>query len=289
MLSRREQAQFETFGYVVLRDLLADVEVRQLEQECLQRLEAAYTHAPFDGTKRYWVGMNGPTTPLMASLIEDPRLWGVAEQLFGEYAVGGRCDASRCSQDTTWHPDTVSTRLEGVQFGVYFQNVGGGSGALRVIPGSHRQPLHDAVDRYLGAERPAIAEVPAVPLIIRPGDAVCYDIRLWHAVAGGFDDRRFFNLTYYNLPPDPEAESIARAQDLLNRRFVREMARPELEAAARAGETITFHPHEALFDPFWVENRPRSAVRARWLERLRALGFLDEVALPDEPIELPHA
>jgi hypothetical protein len=288
LLSPGERAHFEAFGFLIFRGALTAAEVRRIEEESLQRLEAAYLHAPFDGTARHWVGTNGATTPFMAALIEDTRFWGIAEQLVGEHAVGGRCDASRCSQDTTWHPDTVSVRLGGVQFGLYLQPLGPDSGALRVIPGSHRAPLHEQVDRYLGAARPEVAEVPAVVLVSRPGDVICYDIRLWHAVAGGFEDRRFCNLTYYHLPPDPEVELVARAQDLLNRRFVREMARPELEAAACAGAAGSFHPHEALFNPDWVENRGGSALRARWLARLRALGFLDAMTLPDEPIELPH-
>jgi hypothetical protein len=291
LLSPAERAHFDAFGFIVLRGALTAAEVRRIEEESLRCLEVAYEHAPFDGTVRYWTGTNGPGSPCLASLIEDARFWGVAEELLGEHAVGGRCDASRCSQDTIWHPDTVSARarLAGVQFGIYLQPVGAGSGALRVIPGSHREPLHEQVDRYLNAARPAIAEVPALALATRPGDVVCYDISLWHAVACGFEDRRFCNLTYYHLPPVPEVDAVARAQDLLNRRFVREMARPELEAAARAGAVRPFHPHEALFDPHWVENHEGSALRARWLGRLRALGFLDDMALPDQPIELPHA
>ena len=289
MLSPRERAHFETFGFIVLRSALTAAEVRRVDEECLRRLEAAYPHAPFDGTARHWTGMNGPATPFVASLMEDPRFWGIAQQLFGEHAVGAHCDGSRCTKDTTWHPDTVSARLGGVKFALYLQPLGADSGALRVIPGSHREPLHEQIARYLGAERPAIAEVPGVALVSSPGDVLCYDIRLWHAVVGGFPDRRFCTLTYYHFPPVPEVESAARAQDLINRRFVREMARPELEAAARAAVARPFHPHEALYDPHWVENTAGSALRTRWLGRLRALGFLDEMALPEQPIELPHA
>ena len=283
-----ERAHFESFGYIVFRDALTPAEVDALATESLQRLEDAYAHAPFTGT-RYWAGMNGPTTPLMATLIEDPRFWGVAEQLLGEHAVGGRCDASRCSENTIWHPDTVDPSFRGVQFGIYLQPVRPDHGALRVIPGSHREPLHGHVDRYLGAVRPAIDDVPAVALATKPGDVVCYDIRLWHAIAGAFADRRFCNMTYYALPPTPDIDTVASKQDLLNRRFVREMMRPEHEAAARVGVASPCHPHEALYHPDWVANRTGSPIRARWVERLRALGFLDERVLPDEAIILPHS
>jgi hypothetical protein len=287
-LDEGERVHFETFGYVVLRAALTPAEVAALDAESLRRLEDAYAHAPFRGT-RYWAGMNGPTTPLMAALIEDPRFWGVAEQLLGEHAVGGRCDASRCSENTIWHPDVADPRLGGVQFALYLQPVGADSGALRVVPGSHRSPLHGEVDRYLRAVRPAIDEVPAVALDTSPGDAICYDIRLWHAVAGAFADRRFCNMTYYHLPPTPESDTVARAQDLLNRRFVREMMRPEREAAAGAGVVPACRPHEALYDPEWVANRTGSPIRARWLARLGALGFLSDRVLPDEGIVLPHS
>jgi hypothetical protein len=124
VLTKRELAQFNTFGYVMLRATLTDAEVREIQDESLHRLEASYAHAPFEGSRRYWVSMNGPS--------------------------------------------------------------------------------------------------------------------------------------------------------------------PEIEAAARTGAAYTFRPHQALFDPHWVANPDNSPVRARWIQRLRALGFLDDVTLPIEPIELPH-
>jgi hypothetical protein len=44
-------------------------------------LDADYAHKPFDGTKKQVTTTMGPETLFMASLLEDPRIYSVAEQL----------------------------------------------------------------------------------------------------------------------------------------------------------------------------------------------------------------
>ena len=51
-------------------------------------------------------------------------------------------NANSYSISSSWHPDTEDTHLLMVKNVMYLQPTTGDHGALRVIPGSHRNPLH---------------------------------------------------------------------------------------------------------------------------------------------------
>ena len=85
MLSPQQIAHYQAFGFVIVRQVLTPAEQQQLHAEVEQRLDAMYTHRPFDGSERHWSGpMMGDETPFMQGLTEDERFVGVAEQLYGE-------------------------------------------------------------------------------------------------------------------------------------------------------------------------------------------------------------
>lgn len=78
MLTEQQIDQFNTFGFLVLRQMFSPTEVATLEQECEQGF-AAYPDKPFDGSQRYWTTMMGPETPMIGSLLEDERFYGAAQ------------------------------------------------------------------------------------------------------------------------------------------------------------------------------------------------------------------
>ena len=90
--------------------------------------------------------------------------------------------------------------LVGIKFTFYLSDVDGDSGALRVLPGSHLTPFSDAIAGVplLDQEEPddglAVDELPATVLATRPGDAILFDFRIWHASWRGGLDRRMFSL-----------------------------------------------------------------------------------------------
>ena len=133
------------------------------------------------------------------------------------------------------------------------------SGALRVIPGSHKNPFHDEVRRSLGESEPPIGEVPAYVCKSEPGDAVAFDLRLWHGSSGGSGDRRMSTVVYYHNPKTPEQEEATRTHATKNFENLERFNRPD----------------DPLFDPDWVANPQRSPRRQRWIDRMRELGFFD--------------
>ena len=261
MLSDQQLLHYQTFGFVVMRQLFTADELTTINAEFNQAMEAAYQHMPFDGSTRHWVTMLGPRTPFFANLLEDPRLCTVAEQLYGDDTLGLMADANRYVGDTNWHPDTHSFQQFGVKFAFYLEPVSPETGALRLIPGSHRQPLHDELRESLKALQLEIRDVPAFVCTSKPGDVVAFDLRTWHGSHGGSDDRRMCTCVYYNNPKTAEEEAATRAQ-----------------AAKNSATTARYHrPDDPQFDPHWVANPERHPKRQLWIDRLAELGFFEAV------------
>ncbi|MCY4603094.1 MAG: hypothetical protein OXE49_02585, partial [Gemmatimonadetes bacterium] len=105
MLTDQQLQHFRTFGFVSLRKLFTPEEVEILREEYESELGHVYADQPFTGETRYWTMMLHPRTPLYASLLEDERFCGVAEQLYGDDVIGIGTDANRYVGDTRWHPD----------------------------------------------------------------------------------------------------------------------------------------------------------------------------------------
>ena len=223
MLTEKQVFHFKTFGFLVLRQVFTPNELLILNAEFEAKLAAAYEHEPFDGTKRHWVPMLGPDTPFFAGLLEDPRFCEPAEQFYGEDVFGIVCDANRYVGDTRWHPDTKSHHQYGVKFAFYLESVSAETGALRVLPGSHKQPYHGELRQAREENRLELAEMPAYVCESEPGDVVAFDLRLWHASLGGADDRRMSTLVYYNYPKTPEEEAVTREQAASKRRHVHQI------------------------------------------------------------------
>ncbi len=257
MLSEQELFHFQTFGFLIFRELFTRDELDSINAEFDAALSSAYRHAPFDGTARHWVKMMGSRTPFFASLLEDPRFYEPAEQLYGEDCLGLGIDANRYVGHTDWHPDTGSLDQFGVKFAFYLQPVDADTGALRVIPGSHKNPLHAELRRNLKESGLAIGEVPSQVCRSEPGDVVAFDLRAWHASRGGSDDRHMCTVVYYNNPKTVEQEAATREQAINSRRTPAHFNRPD----------------DPADDPDWVANRDGSPRRQRWIDRMRQLGY----------------
>ena len=212
--------------------------------------ELAAAVADVGPRSRIRVTMLGPSTPFFASLLEDPRLCNVAEQLYGDDTLGIVTDANRYVGHKRWHPDTGSIHQFGVKFAFYLEPVGPDTGALRVIPGSHKRPFHDELRKALPELNLEIQAVPAYVCTSEPGDVVAFDLRTWHASYGGSNDRRMCTCVYYNNPKTPEQEAAARKQ-----------------AESNSKTSANFNrPNDPLFDPHWLTNaEDRSASNLRFI------------------------
>ena len=243
MLTDQQLHHFRTFGFVTLHKLFTPEEVEVLRQEYESELDHVYADQPFTGETRYWTMMLHPRTPLYASLLEDERFCGVAEQLYGDDVIGIGTDANRYVGDTRWHPDhraDPSADCFGVKFAFYLDPVDAESGALRLIPGSHRREFHDQLHDNLNSLEIDVADVPAYVCRSEPGDVVAFDMRCWHASSGGAAGRRMCTCV---LLQQSQGRS-RRGRHSGARRQLKEDAR-----ALRAGGTV-YVPARMAAEPF---------------------------------------
>ena len=251
---------YKMFGYTVLKQLFSADELATIHREFDTTMADLYKHKLYDGTERHWAPMMDDETPFFANLMEDPRFLTVAKQLYGDDVLGIGIDANRYTGNTRWHRDTRTIHQYGVKFAFYLEPVGENTGALRVIPGTHRLPNDDEFDdgvRLLSPEA-----VPCAVLASEPGDVVAFDLRMWHASYGGSDDRHMCTVVYYSNPKNPDELEALRKQ-----------------GEGNAGVKAFNSKRPYLYSKKWMSNPHSSPVRQSWIDRLTEVGYLDAPGL----------
>ena len=276
MLTEGQVHQFKTFGFVVMKGVFNADELKTIQAEFDERAAVASSHEPFDGTKRHNLNMMGDDTPFYASLLEDPRFADAADQMYGE-ALGQSADANRYVTNTSWHYDAGAYEGYGVKFAMYLQPVRADTGALRVIPGSHKQPWFDELDerpplRYAWAREDfaraeaadVIASVPGYVCESDPGDVVAFDLRIYHASVGGSSDRQMCTLVYRNYPETPQeiVATIAQAKGYF---------------AESDNSAEPWNPKRSAPDE-WLANPTRNPKRQHWIDEWMRFSEMPEQA-----------
>ena len=265
MLTQEQINHFDAFGFIILRSVFTHAEITALNDEFERGLNAAYADTPFDGSERHWDILTGSNTPFFASLPEDPRYYEVAEQLFGDDCFPIASDANRYTGNTGWHPDhfiDVSKDTFGIKIAHYLDPVDTETGALRVVPGSHRDPLYTNLEKRIKAkETEDIRDIPCYICKSEPGDLVAFDLRLWHASYGGSSGRRMCTVCYYVSPKGPEEEKGLRW---------------------RADNCVKALAPKPFINPHWAQNVGGNEKRARWLQQLETYGFMADQVISNE-------
>lgn len=187
-LTPQQLAHYEAFGFIVIRSLLSTDEMSALSAEFEAKLDATYAHLPFDDSMRHWSGpCLGDDTPLLRSFTEDPRFVRAAQQMLGEDVILAGVDGNRYTSGftkdpndkrdagyTRWHPDhgtDVTVDCYGVKMVIYLEPTTADSGALRLVPGSHLEPLHTQLQEMrVGSHTEDL--LPSYSCDSMPGDVV---------------------------------------------------------------------------------------------------------------------
>ena len=257
---------YKLFGFIVLRQVLTpdDIDRANADFETgLANAEKAMTRTEQRG-QMTWSNLEAGT-PFLASLLEDSRFHGPAIQILGDETIGSHSHSTSFDGHVTdWHPDVRWPEWEGVKFGFYLQSVTENTGALRLIPGSHHEPLFSEMDSInfgtssgRGKDRTAVKvdDIPAFIATSSPGDVVAFDNRTWHASYGGFKDRRLGTIGYFAAHTnDAQKEAI--------KQYLR------MEAGARQAWPLMKRGRE------WWANTERNPTRQKWIDALERYGFL---------------
>jgi hypothetical protein len=141
-------------------------------------------------------------TPVSLSLLDE--LAPVAADLLGRPVLPLRAKGTRIVGDTAWHRDS-ELDVPSIGFAGYLEPVDATSGALRVLPGSHRE-LPAAVPTGTPMEG---AAAMGEPIASEPGDLIAFDEHLFHASAGG-RHRRQWRVDFVADPGDAAGEDRVR-------------------------------------------------------------------------------
>lgn len=260
-VSEAQRNHFDAFGFLCLRRYLSAAELDAVGREFDAAM--AGVEAP-PGENRSRILMSGDT-PRLTALAEDRRFATAAEDLLGRRAICVQVAGYQFMGDTRWHSDNYDLLYDGVKFCLYLDRLTTSSGALRVLPGSHRNPLWqesglvgDTTRRFGVAPQ----DMPAAAIETRPGDVVAFRHALWHASFHGADFRRMVEINFYADPDTDEEEVAFRLQ-------------------MRRNHSPSAHLGRQLYSAFWrtVDREPRR----RWVSRLREIGVLDTPGAP--PVE----
>ncbi len=189
-LSHTHKRFFDDFGYLALPGLMRE-EVPWIIEE-FERVfhEAGVVH---DGTARSSVGRFIERSERLCALLDNPKVDGLLSGLLGEdynyLGSGGELYVG----DGLWHPDCHGDPVVQVKWAMYLDPLTRETGALGLVPGSHRQGWQGNLDTRalwgIGME-----EVPCVAPDNQPGDVIVFNQMTLHNALGGGNRRRMLNI-----------------------------------------------------------------------------------------------
>lgn len=198
-LTEAERETFERTGVLQIPDVLSAQEVTDLTAiaDRIQERQLAAGKAEADRAMFYPNFI--PEDPRFADLVDDervlPKVWGMlgwniylyhahlivtppSGQERDDRTFGWHQDSGRINRDIETHPrPRLSIKV------AYFLSDASeeGRGNFWIVPGSHR---HDSIAVPDGSGQPE----GAVPVLAKPGTAVFFDRRTWHAASPNWSD-----------------------------------------------------------------------------------------------------
>ena len=219
MLTAAQKHEFETFGFLLLKDFIPSDEMQPYIDAFDETMTKGNGGVPWE----YSEG-NHLVTPFFRHnpavyhhLLDHDKLSEVVEDLLGEEFVFLAAEGHRRWGGTGWHHDSLAPEgLTHLKVVFYLQPVRADTGCLRVLPGSHFPPMRERMEVWYerqgntiaskSKESDTIAWPAAIALESDPGDAVIFNIKAYHGAIGDSADRRAIYINYIQKPRTPEQE-----------------------------------------------------------------------------------
>ena len=203
-LSQHRLDFFDTFGYLAFPGLFNDCIDKIIEEFEDIWVKSGRTH---DKINRSALIQFPDQSKYLSSLLDDHRIHDIASSICGEdfnYFTGS---GNYYVGDTSWHSDGYNQRpVKSIKLAFYLDPVTKNSGALRVIPGSHRNIDYfgDLLESHITSDIFGMTgdQIPAVALESNPGDVLVFNHRIKHSSWGGSDRRRMFTMNFSERYPD---------------------------------------------------------------------------------------
>ena len=228
MLTERQRAHYEAFGFLFLRELFSSDEMSAIGHEADRIWEEESLQPDFrrsdEGSQHTSPFVEISST--LSSIVEDDRIYLTAQGLVGEGMVWTNSEGNITGYGTApWHPDRRNMAPGDLDYPrlkvmLYLDEVSAENGALRVIPGSQKNPYHDSLYPMLqkqdnGMDWDVIPEaddpgdmpygvagdrMPCHVVESKPGDVLFFNQCLWHAAYNAYAGRRYIALKFAGKP-----------------------------------------------------------------------------------------
>jgi Phytanoyl-CoA dioxygenase (PhyH) len=193
--TEQDKSFFETFGFLrapgAVRGELGWIN-SEFEQVFIDQ------NVVHDGTARTMVVGFIARRERLYRLLELAVIEELLECLLGPDANYLGSDGNYYTGDTQWHADGHHGAGTFIKIAFYLDPVDQASGALRVIPGSHRLTNPEWEARKAASSQQLWnipgGSVPSIVLPSEPGDLVVFNHNLMHSSWGGGDRRRMFTI-----------------------------------------------------------------------------------------------
>ena len=214
MQMTKEQLDFfDTFGFIKFPQLMAD-SIDWIIDEFTQTFPNQSKISTHDGSKRTCLVPFLDQRTKMCTLLDDPRLEGIGKSILGDDFNYMGSDGNYYTGETGWHRDGNHRKHRHIKIAFYLDKLDGNSGALRVIPGSHR--IEDQYGKELTEKASRSSEVwgikgnaiPAVALDVTPGDILVFNHNIFHSSFNGGPNRRMFTMNLCQRYPEEDIQKL---------------------------------------------------------------------------------
>lgn len=217
-LTEQQLAQFETFGYLGFPGLLADraAAISDAFEAVWAKHGGGHDGKPHDEKARSVIVQFLDQSEYLSTLLDDHRIHDIAASILGDDFNYMGSDGNFYVGDTRWHSDGYGGRggLKHIKIAFYLDPLTRDTGALRVIPGSHKvgNPWADQLERDVpkSAEVWGIPgnQVPAQALETQPGDVLVFNHDTKHSAWGGSTRRRMFTMNCCQRYPESKLDDL---------------------------------------------------------------------------------
>lgn len=217
-LTPQQLAQFDTFGYLGFPGLLADKADAIIDAfgAVWDMHGGGHNGKPHDGKARSVVVQFLDQSEYLCTLLDDPRIHDIAASILGDDFNYMGSDGNFYVGDTRWHSDGYGGRggLKHIKIAFYLDPLTRDTGALRVIPGSHR--IGDVFSEQLQRDAAKSEDiwgisgnqVPALALETQPGDILVFNHDIKHSAWGGSTHRRMFTMNCCQRYPESKLSDL---------------------------------------------------------------------------------
>ena len=211
MLTEQQKHEFDTFGFLLLKDFIPSDEMQLYIDEFDATMTKANGGVPWQGAPQTHAVMpfyrHNPT--VYHRLLDNEKINEAVEELLGEDFMFWLSEGHHRWGGIKWHHDSVAPGgLTHLKVVLYLDPVRADTGCLRLLPGSHLAPLRERMERwYGGPDMGDEADWPAaIAMETDPGDVVIFNINAYHAAIGKDVDRRAIFINYIQKLSSQEQE-----------------------------------------------------------------------------------